>query len=138
MDSPTLAGLIWDYSVRVSQHRLGYTFPSGASIFDAVHTAAQTARTCPLVYNTGGYDTRQSPLRMLDGVVTSTCPTSSLSIPTSQAHGGRTPTILMSCELPSEIHRQVGDLQINDQGIATRGLLVAICHAGRSRRDSSR
>ena len=78
----------------------------------------------PLVYNTGGYDSLEA-LALLDGVIDIYMPDMKYSDP-ELAHRyshvrdyGRVNQAAIR-----EMHRQVGDLDIDDHGLARRGLLV--------------
>jgi putative pyruvate formate lyase activating enzyme len=125
MDCPTLAGLMLGLQ-HSGCHNINFVTPSHQvpQILDAVHTAAQNGLRVPLVYNTGGYDTVET-LRLLDGVVDIYMPDIKFMDPDVSkrlADAPDYPDVVRGAV--KEMHRQVGDLQINDQGIATRGLLV--------------
>ena len=107
-------------------HNINFVTPSHVvpMILEAVAWAANAGLRVPLVYNTGGYDSLET-LQLLDGVV-------DMYMPDLKFMDSRISKELMTAEdYPQivrnailEMHRQVGDLQINDDGIATRGLLV--------------
>ena len=93
-------------------------------ILAALLIAAQAGLTIPLVYNSGGYDS-VGALTLLDSVVDIYLP----DMKYGDAHAGRTysgvddyPTVNQAAVY--EMHRQVGDLVMDDRGVATRGLLV--------------
>ena len=107
-------------------HNINFVTPSHVvpMILEAVAWAANAGLRVPLVYNTGGYDSLET-LQLLDGVVDMYMPDLkfmdshiSKELMTAEDY----PQIVRNAIL--EMHRQVGDLQINDDGIATRGLLV--------------
>jgi len=107
-------------------HNINFVTPSHVvpMILEAVAWAANAGLRVPLVYNTGGYDSLET-LQLLDGVVDMYMPDLkfmdshiSKELMTAEDY----PQIVRNAIL--EMHRQVGDLQINDEGIATRGLLV--------------
>jgi len=86
--------------------------------------AAEAGLRLPLVYNTGGYDSL-STLRLLDGVVDIYMP----DMKYSDARVGRQYSGVknypeVNRAAVKEMHRQVGDLLLDKQGIAMRGLLV--------------
>jgi len=93
-------------------------------ILDALELAASMGLYLPLVYNTGGYDSLET-LRLLDGIV-------DIYMPDMKYSDERTARQLSGIkEYPQankaaikEMHRQVGDLETNEQGVAQRGLLV--------------
>jgi putative pyruvate formate lyase activating enzyme len=84
----------------------------------------QNGLSIPLVFNTGGYD-RIATLKLLDGVFDLYMPDfkfwdSQVAEITCQA--GDYPEVAQKALM--EMHRQVGDLQVDDAGIACRGLLI--------------
>jgi putative pyruvate formate lyase activating enzyme len=107
-------------------HNINFVTPSHVApqILEAVYWAAGDGLRVPLVYNTGGYD-KVETLKILDGVV-------DIYMPDLKFMDPRVCKELMNAEdypqvvkaAIKEMHRQVGDLEINEQGIATRGLLV--------------
>lgn len=107
-------------------HNINFVTPSHVvpQILEALVLAAEDGLDVPLVYNSGGYD-RAETLKLLEGV---------FDIYMPDAKYGRDETALKYSNAPDythymktsikEMHRQVGDLSINEGGIATRGLLV--------------
>jgi len=93
-------------------------------ILEAFEMAVKSGLQLPLVYNSGGYDSIET-LRLLEGIV-------DIYMPDMKYSDERNAEKLSGVEnYPSinraavkEMHRQVGDLQINEDGIAQRGLLV--------------
>jgi putative pyruvate formate lyase activating enzyme len=93
-------------------------------IISAVFLAAESGLSVPLVYNTGGYDSIET-LLLLDGVI-------DIYMPDIKFMDSEVSRRLMSApDYPEvvkaaikEMHRQVGDLQIDGSGVADRGLLV--------------
>jgi putative pyruvate formate lyase activating enzyme len=95
-----------------------------AQIIAAVHDAAQRGLRLPLVYNTGGYDSPEA-LALLDGVVDIYMPDmkygdSSLARKYSKVRD----YVAANQAAVRAMHRQVGDLVLDEHGIALRGLLV--------------
>lgn len=93
-------------------------------ILAAVMIAAQSGLHLPLVYNTGGYDS-QDALSLLDGVVDIYMPDMKFSNAHVALHYSkirRYPELNRAAV--REMHRQVGDLQLDEHGLAQRGLLV--------------
>ena len=93
-------------------------------ILEALVHAVDWGLNVPLVYNTSGYDTLET-LRLLVGVVVIYMP----DLKCWSADSAR--RYLMAEDYPAvaraairEMHRQVGDLHITADGLATRGLLV--------------
>jgi putative pyruvate formate lyase activating enzyme len=93
-------------------------------ILEALIIACKKGLKIPLVYNTGGYDSLES-LRLLDGVIDIYMPDMKYSDPKV---GDRLSMVenypLINFAAVKEMHKQVGDLQIDDMGVATRGLIV--------------
>jgi putative pyruvate formate lyase activating enzyme len=107
-------------------HNINLVSPSHfvPQILAAVLLAAQAGLRLPLVYNTGGYDSIAS-LKLLDGVIDIYMPDmkyASAQIARSYSKARNYPRHNQAAVL--EMHRQVGDLQIGDDGLARRGLLV--------------
>jgi putative pyruvate formate lyase activating enzyme len=107
-------------------HNINLVSPSHvvAQILAGVSIAAQAGLRLPLVYNTGGYDSMES-LELLDGVIDIYMPDMKYASPVIARHYSKIrnyPQINQAAV--KEMHRQVGDLQIDNQGIARRGLLV--------------
>ncbi len=93
-------------------------------ILAAVLIAAQAGLRLPLVYNTGGYDS-VTTLRLLDGVIDIYMP----DMKYANAEIALRYSIIRDYPENNraavrEMHRQVGDLQIDERGLATRGVLV--------------
>ena len=115
--------------VRLQQagcHNINFVSPShfATQVLKAVPMAVEKGLTVPLVYNTGGYDA-VGTLRLLDGVFDIYMPDfkytrGDLAEKYSQAPDY--PDVARAAL--KEMHRQVGDLEMNEQGIALRGLLV--------------
>jgi putative pyruvate formate lyase activating enzyme len=93
-------------------------------ILSAVEIAAAQGLSIPLVFNTGGYD-RIATLKLLEGVIDIYMPDFKFWDPRvaeNACRAGDYPEIARRAL--REMHRQVGDLQIDEQGIARRGLLI--------------
>ncbi|MFU8796531.1 MAG: radical SAM protein [Dehalococcoidia bacterium] len=107
-------------------HNVNLVSPSHVvpQILEALEIAAQSGLHLPLVYNSGGYDSVET-LRMLDGIV-------DIYMPDMKYDDEETARELSGIEsYPSvnraavrEMHRQVGDLEMDKEGVAQRGLLV--------------
>jgi len=119
-----------EYQPGVPQHVI-------AQVLEALVPAAEGGLRLPLVYNTGGYDARRrpGPSRRRGG-----------HLPAGhevrgQARGSppvrRGGLRRRNREAVREMHRQVGDLQLDAGGLARRGLLVRhLVLPGRSGRDA--
>ncbi len=107
-------------------HNINFVSPSHVvpQILAAVLIAAQAGLKIPLVYNTGGYDS-MSMLRLLDGVIDIYMPDmkySDADIARKYSKIRNYPQVNQAAV--KEMHRQVGDLQIDEKGVALRGLLL--------------
>ncbi len=93
-------------------------------ILEAVEIAISSGLTIPLVYNSGGYDSVQT-LQLLEGIVDIYMPDMKYSDDkTAEKLSGIGDYTSINRAAVKEMHRQVGDLQINEQGIAVHGLLI--------------
>jgi putative pyruvate formate lyase activating enzyme len=93
-------------------------------ILAALCMATEKGLHLPLVYNTGGYDALQT-LYLLDGVIDIYMPDTKYSDNKmgERLSGVRGYTSHNHAAI-REMHRQVGDLVLDDRGVAMRGLLV--------------
>ncbi len=93
-------------------------------IIEALAIAAKNGLRLPLVYNTGGYD-KLEPLQMLDGIVDIYMPDMKYSDEAvAWKYSGVKNYPAVNQAAIREMYRQVGDLLIDDKGIARRGLLI--------------
>ncbi len=107
-------------------HNINLVSPSHVvvPILEALALAAPDGLRLPLVYNTGGYDSPAS-LGLLDGLVDIYMPDMKYS---DRQTGKRLSAVASYPEANRaavrEMHRQVGDLVLDQDGIAIRGLLI--------------
>jgi putative pyruvate formate lyase activating enzyme len=93
-------------------------------ILEALGLAAADGLNIPLVYNCGGYESVDT-LRLLDGIVDIYMPDMKYAdSAVARQYSGVEDYAAINRAAVKEMHRQVGDLQIDDQGVAVRGLLV--------------
>jgi putative pyruvate formate lyase activating enzyme len=107
-------------------HNINLVSPSHVApqILAAVLIAAQAGLRLPLVYNTGGYDDLAT-LALLDGVIDIYMPDMKYADPAAGLRYSQAPDYPKTNQAAvREMHRQVGDLQVDAQGLAVRGLLV--------------
>ncbi len=107
-------------------HNINLVSPSHVvpQILEAVHLAAKGGLSIPLVYNSGGYDS-VATLRLLDGVIDIYMPDAKFGdASVAQKYSEVTDYPYVNQLAVKEMHRQVGDLEIDDKGIAKRGLMV--------------
>ncbi len=107
-------------------HNINFVSPSHVvpQILAALPIAVQAGLRIPLVYNTGGYDLLET-LRVLDGIVDIYMPDMKYSDgEIAKKYSGVEDYPQVNFAAVKEMHRQVGDLQTDGRGLATRGLLV--------------
>ena len=107
-------------------HNINFVTPTHVvpQLLEALALATEQGLRIPLVYNSSGYDKKET-LEILDGIV-------DIYMPDFKFWDGKWAE--KYCRAPDyperakealkEMHRQVGDLIIDDQGVAVRGLLV--------------
>lgn len=107
-------------------HNINLVSPSHvvAQILAAVEIAAKQGLSLPLVYNTGGYDSMEA-LALLDGVVDIYMPDMKYGDSSAaQQYSKVRNYVEVNQRAVKEMYRQVGDLVVDEQGLAQRGLLV--------------
>jgi putative pyruvate formate lyase activating enzyme len=107
-------------------HNINFVSPSHVvpQILAAVEAAARRGLTLPLVYNTGGYDSLAA-LELLDGVVDIYMPDMKYGDAATAKRYSHVPDYpAVNQAAVREMHRQVGDLVLDERGVAVRGLLV--------------
>jgi putative pyruvate formate lyase activating enzyme len=107
-------------------HNINFVSPSHvvAQIIAAVAIAAEKGLRLPLVYNTGGYDSMEA-LRLLDGVIDIYMPDMKYGDSAMARKYSKVRNYTeQNFTVVREMHRQVGDLVLDENGIALRGLLV--------------
>jgi putative pyruvate formate lyase activating enzyme len=107
-------------------HNVNFVSPSHvvAQIIAAVHDAARRGLRLPLVYNTGGYDSPEA-LALLDGIVDIYMPDMKYGDSVlARKYSKVRDYVEVNRAAVREMHRQVGDLVLDERGIAQHGLLV--------------
>jgi putative pyruvate formate lyase activating enzyme len=93
-------------------------------LLEALIIAVEQGLNVPLVYNSGGYDKRET-LEFLDGIFDIYMPDFKFWNEKWSDRFCKAPDYKeVAVKAVKEMHRQVGDLVIDDQGIAQKGLLV--------------
>lgn len=93
-------------------------------ILEALQVAVESGLRLPLVYNSGGYDSAET-LKLLDGIVDIYMPDMKYSDDKiAEGLSGIKDYPSINKAAIKEMHRQMGDLQLDGEGIAQRGLLV--------------
>jgi putative pyruvate formate lyase activating enzyme len=107
-------------------HNINFVTPEHVvpQILEALVPAAEQGLRLPLVYNTSAYDSAES-LELMDGVVDIYMPDFKFWKPESAER------YVKARDYPEvararirEMHRQVGDLRLDDRGLASRGLNI--------------
>jgi len=125
VESEELAGIMLELQ-RYGCHNINLVSPSHvvAPILGAIVIAVQAGLRIPIVYNTGGYDSITA-LKLLEGVIDIYMPDMKYANSRTALHYSKIrnyPQINQAAV--QEMHQQVGDLKINQEGLAVRGLLV--------------
>ncbi len=107
-------------------HNINFVSPSHvvARIIEALVLAAEDGLRLPLVYNTGGYDSPEA-LNLLDGVVDIYMPDVKYGdSKMARKYSKIRDYAAVNQRAVKEMHRQVGDLVLDESGVARRGLLA--------------
>jgi putative pyruvate formate lyase activating enzyme len=107
-------------------HNINFVTPEHVvpQILEALSLAVRDGLRLPIVYNTSSYDSMES-LRQMDGVV-------DIYMPDFKIWDSRMALKYLlakdypeaACRAIKEMHRQVGELKVDEQGLAKRGVLV--------------
>jgi putative pyruvate formate lyase activating enzyme len=114
------------YLQGIGCHNINFVTPSHVvpQILSAISEAAAMGLKIPLVYNTGGYD-RVETLRLLENVIDIYMPDFKFwdpKIAGITCDAGDYPDVARKALI--EMHRQTGDLILDENGIAIHGILV--------------
>lgn len=107
-------------------HNINFVSPTHVvpQILEALEIATKLGLKLPLVYNSGGYDSVET-LKILNGIMDIYMPDMKYSDEKiAQELSGIEHYPSINQAALKEMHRQVGDLQIDENGVATRGLLI--------------
>jgi putative pyruvate formate lyase activating enzyme len=107
-------------------HNINFVTPSHVvpQILTALEIAIQQGLNVPLVYNSGGYDL-PSTLRLLEGVFDIYMPDFKFwDADVAENACQAADYAEVACKALKEMQRQVGDLIIDDAGVARHGLLI--------------
>jgi putative pyruvate formate lyase activating enzyme len=107
-------------------HNINFVTPTHVvpQILSALEIAIQGGLHIPLVYNCGGYE-RVETLKLLDGIFDIYMPDFKFIDPDMAKRACGTPDYPeVAKRALREMHSQVNDLVVNNQGLAVRGLLV--------------
>ncbi len=107
-------------------HNINFVTPSHvvAQILEALPIAIEKGLTVPLVYNSSGYDSPDT-LKILEGIVDIYMPDFKFWDSETAKRYAKAPDYAeVAQKAILEMHRQVGDLAMNKEGVAVKGLLV--------------
>ena len=107
-------------------HNINWVTPEHVvpQILEAVPVALDGGLRLPIVYNTSAYDSHDS-LRLMEGIVDVYMPDFKLwSSETAKRYLKRADYPEVARESIKEMHRQVGDLVLDERGMARRGLIL--------------
>ena len=120
-----LAAMMLDLQIR-GCHNINFVTPEHVvpQILEALPLAVQMGLRLPLVYNTGAYDSMES-MKMMEGVI-------DIYMPDFKYwNNERSQKYLKAKDYPEaaravikEMYRQVGDLVLDENGLAKRGVLL--------------
>jgi putative pyruvate formate lyase activating enzyme len=120
-----LAMMMLDLQTR-GCHNINFVTPEHVvpQILEALPLAVQMGLRLPLVYNTGAYDSMDS-MRLMEGIVDIYMPDFKYWDPEhSQKYLKARDYPETARTVIREMHRQVGDLLVDENGLAKRGVLV--------------
>ena len=107
-------------------HNINLVTPThyAPQLVEAVETAIEKGLRLPLVWNCGGYENVEV-IELLEDIVDIYMPDMKYGSTEPAGRYSETPDYFQrSKEAVKEMHRQVGDLKIDNRGIAFRGLLI--------------
>lgn len=125
MDKEALAKMMLSLQAK-GCHNINLVSPTHVVpyILEALEVAVSMGLYLPLVYNSGGYDSLET-LQLLDGIIDIYMPDMKYSDErVAEQLSGIKDYPQVNRAAIKEMHRQVGDLEIDEQGVARRGLLV--------------
>jgi putative pyruvate formate lyase activating enzyme len=125
VDARGLAGMMLSLQQQ-GCHNINFVTPEHVApqIVEALPFAIERGLRLPLVYNTSGYDSLET-LRILEGLVDVYMPDFKLwDEGVSREYLSAVNYPQVARDVIQEMHRQVGDLKVDEDGLALRGLLV--------------
>jgi len=121
----TLATMMLELE-KANAHNINFVTPTHvvAPILKALLIARKKGLTLPIVYNSSGYDSLDT-LKLLDGIVEIYMPDMRYGENQSASRfSGVKDYVEVNQAAIKEMHRQVGDLVVDEDGVATRGVLI--------------
>ena len=120
-----MAALILDLQ-KQGCHNINLVTPTHyvPQIVESIEIALEKGLNIPLVYNCSGYESVET-LRLLEGIINIYMPDFKFATEESGRKYANAPDYFeITCNAISEMFRQVGDLFIEKDGLAKRGLLI--------------
>ncbi|MDW8066723.1 MAG: radical SAM protein [Aquificaceae bacterium] len=111
---------------RLGCHNINLVSPSHVvpQILEALYIAVNRGLRLPIVYNTSSYDSVET-LRLLEGIVDIYLADFKYGdSQTGKKYSKVKAYYEKALQAIREMHRQVGDLQLNEEGVAVRGVLI--------------
>jgi putative pyruvate formate lyase activating enzyme len=107
-------------------HNINFVTPThfNAQIADAIVTARERGLRIPIVYNSSGYD-KVDTLKVLEGLIEIYMPDMRYGDEyAAECYSSAPDYPEINRKAIAEMHRQVGDLELDEEGIARKGLLI--------------
>ncbi len=126
MSPERLAQHLVELQNRLGVHNINFVSPSHVvpQMVEAIFKAVPLGLHIPIVYNSNGYDALPV-LRLLEGIVDIYLPDFKYwSNETAYHYSGVKDYVPRAQAALKEMFRQVGTLQLNEEGIAVRGLII--------------
>jgi putative pyruvate formate lyase activating enzyme len=126
VDGAGLADIMLELQNRFACHNINLVSPTHyvPQIVDAINQAVPLGLRLPVVYNTNAYDS-PATLQMLDGIIDIYLPDMKYASNKHAREFSHGAGYVQHCRLAiKEMHRQVGNLVTDEDGIARRGLIV--------------
>ena len=126
VDCRSLAASMMHLQDNLGCHNINFVSPSQfvPQLVRAIAEAMPMGLHIPIVYNTNGYDS-VATLKELDGIVSVYLPDLRYASNKWARKYSRTPDYVeQNRQAIREMHRQVGELIVDEQGLAQRGLIV--------------
>jgi len=111
---------------KIGCHNINFVTPTHfvPQLVEGIDSAIKLGLKIPIVYNCGGYE-KVETLKLLEDIVDIYMPDMKYGrSKEAQKYSGAKDYPEVCFNAVSEMHRQVGDLQLDDAGVAYRGLLI--------------
>ncbi|WP_456443809.1 radical SAM protein [Caldithrix abyssi] len=126
MTSDELARQIVALQNNLGVHNINFVSPSHVvpQMVEAVYKAVPLGLKIPIVYNSNGYDSPEV-IRLLEGIVDIYLPDFKyFSDDSAWQYSGVKDYLPRVQAVLKEMYRQVGDLQVDEHGVAVKGLII--------------